>query len=888
MAKLYPPYIEGTIPAFYGTTLVVPFSMNQAVGATEVKNIVLKIKKVNSNEVIFTKYAQYFDVYGNCKATFNLTANEQELFNIGQFYRIQLAFVDINNTIGYFSSVGVIKYTAIPHIELVGMNGETSNLHMYDYVAAYRQELDPTEKLYSSRLQLFDFKGNIIKDTGERVHSVINDTLPNEALEYFSLNQDLELDQTYRLLLTMTTINGITVTSPKYRVIQRENTNLKFDETRNLIVRAKSDYDSGASIIRLESIYPDKEVMSGTFILSRSEAVRPYDWKKIQKFIIKSGKIAEIKFMDYTVEQGKNYIYSIQQYNNYGIYSTRIVSNKIYTDFEDTFLLDGERQLKIRFNSKVSSMKDNIVETKVNTIGSKYPFITRNGRVNHKEFSLSGLVSYQMDDDRVFMDWKKLGISQNITNLTSDNVYAERIFKLEVLAWLNNGKPKILKSPTEGNYIVRIMGVSMSPNEAIGRMLHTFNCTATEIAPFDYSSLTKYDFIGLQEPDRLVTKWKTINFSEKITDPDEYLLDSNGNKTINIKYKTGELLDQPIYSIKITDMLPGSKFYINNELMYIGSTGAYMTKTTAPIYSLKLPDDAKYTGSAVVEYKDILHTRFDDIRAIDLVEYPVLQIVGNSYWQNIPEGIAASINIIDMLEDVKTEVIGVPIAKFAKRGIHKIYTPYTGEAITKDSIFYSNGNSISNEYKINLNELDKLSLFEIHYSAVNCDRIIDKDGVITYVKNEVEFLPNTNLYYEPQGNKILDKNNKDPNDSNNNKIQRLKLFEVKINNNYINLEDTEERVIKDFDYSYISIGDGIIADLTVITQVMEYSYEYKNEEVLRLKIKYEIEKDKYLKNVVNPSYDGDLDSDLIKVKQMYKEMTDALDKAIIEDYTQGG
>lgn len=888
MAKLYPPHIEGTIPAFYGTTLVVPFSMNQAVGATEVKNIVLKIKKVNSNEVIFTKYAQYFDVYENCKATFNLTANEQELFNIGQFYRIQLAFVDINNTIGYFSSVGVIKYTAIPHIELVGMNKEISNLHMYDYVAAYRQELDPTEKLYSSRLQLFDSNGNIIEDTGERVHSVINDTLPNEALEYFDLSRDLKLNQTYRLLLTMITVNGIIVNSPKYKVIQRENSNLKFDETRNLVVKAKSDYDSGASIIRLESISPEKEVMSGTFILSRSEATEPYDWKKIQKFIIKSGKIAKVKFIDYTVEQGKNYIYSIQQYNNYGVYSTRIVSNKIYSDFEDTFLLDGERQLKIRFNPKISSMKDNIVETKVNTIGSKYPFITRNGRVNHKEFSLSGLVSYQMDDDRVFMDWKKLGISQNITDLTSDNVYAERTFKLEVLSWLNNGKPKILKSPTEGNYIVRIMGVSMSPNENVGRMLHTFNCTATEIAPFDYNSLKKYDFIGLQEPDRSVTKWKTINFSEKITNPEEYLLDSNGNKTIDIKYKTGELLDQPIYSIKITDMLPGSKFYINNELMYIGSTGAYMARTTAPIYSFKLPDDAKYTGNAIVEYKDILHTRFDDIEAINLIEYPVLQIVGNSYWKNVPEGVSTSINIIDMLKDVKTEVIGIPIAKFTKRGVHKIYTPYTGEAITENSIFYSNGNSISNEYKITLNTLDKLSLFEIHYSTVNCDKIIDKDGVLTYIKDGVEFLPNTNLYYEPQGNKILDKNNKDPNDKNEDTIRRLKLFEIKINDNYINLEDTEEKTIKDFNYSYISIGDGIIAELTVITQVMVYSYEYKHEKVAKFKKDYEDKRNKYLKNIVNPNYSGNLDEDLIEVKQLYKLMVDALDKAIIEDYTRGG
>ena len=55
MAKLYPPHIEGTIPAFTGATIVVPFSMNQAVGETEIKALTLKIKKVNSNEVILSK-----------------------------------------------------------------------------------------------------------------------------------------------------------------------------------------------------------------------------------------------------------------------------------------------------------------------------------------------------------------------------------------------------------------------------------------------------------------------------------------------------------------------------------------------------------------------------------------------------------------------------------------------------------------------------------------------------------------------------------------------------------------------------------------------------------------------------------------------------------------
>ena len=52
MVKLYPPVIEGTIPAFYGTTLVVPFSMNRSVGKSDIKGFSLKIKTIQSNTFI--------------------------------------------------------------------------------------------------------------------------------------------------------------------------------------------------------------------------------------------------------------------------------------------------------------------------------------------------------------------------------------------------------------------------------------------------------------------------------------------------------------------------------------------------------------------------------------------------------------------------------------------------------------------------------------------------------------------------------------------------------------------------------------------------------------------------------------------------------------------
>lgn len=868
MAKLYPPHIEGTLPAFYGTVLTVPFSMNQAVGASEIEGVVAKIKKINSNDVIETVGAFSFDLSSECQASFRLEKN----YTVGQYYRVQLAFIR-GSEIGYYSTIGVIKYTTLPVVELVDLNKKTTNLHSYEYVGSYTQT-DATEKLYSSRIQLFDANDNIIEDSGVKVHSTVNDTLPNRAVERFNLNQDLEPNQIYRLVLTMTSINGLTVVSPRYKIIQRENTELDFDETRNLIVKASVNYEEGSALIKLDSIDKNQNVVSGSFILSRSENVFPYKWERIQRFLIKSGRVNDISFNDYTIEQGKNYIYSIQQYNNYGVYSNRTISNSIYSDFEDLFLLDGERQLKIRFNPKVSSMKNTVLETKVNTIGSKYPFITRNGKVNYKEFSLSGLISYQMDNNNTFLDWKSLMGEEFFAHadLTSDNIYLERTFKLEVLDWLNNGKAKILKTPTEGNYIVRIMGVSMSPNDTLGRMLHNFSCSASEVATFNYEALTKYNFIGLQEPDKTIAKWKTINLSER---------DKNGN----IVYKTGELLSTPIYSFQITDMIPGSKIYINNELIFIGVTGSYSIKSDTPITSLRIPEDAQYSGTLLVQYKGILHTSFDDIRAIALQEYPALQIIGNCFWEK--EKITD--NIIEALEDIKRKIVSIPVARLTKREVNKIYTPYIeGNEITKESKFYINNNSLDDKYLIDLTTLDPLSLYEVHYSAVGCDVFYyhaDEDGNIikktVYNKNGQEFYPYTEQYYDPYHDEFIE--------------DSYDIFDVEIGlrgkdkdtHEFINLKETEEQTLKKLEYSYLRTGDGILTELMVFLQDMEYSFETEHEKIAPLRKEYDNLYSEIQTKLT--TIGGNVTTEDYKnMKQAYKKLIMALDEIVKEKYKQGG
>ena len=92
----------------------------------------------------------------------------------------------------------------------------------------------------------------------------------------------------------------------------------------------------------------------------------------------------------------------------------------------------------------------------------------------------------------MFIPKLELGLNQNnipTTNLVDYNIIAERKFREAVLEWLNNGQPKLFRSPTEGNCVIRLMNVSLSPNDTLGRMIYTFSATGYEIADKDYKTL---------------------------------------------------------------------------------------------------------------------------------------------------------------------------------------------------------------------------------------------------------------------------------------------------------------------------------------------------------------------------------------------------------------
>lgn len=638
MAKLFPPVIEGIVPAFYDNdegkiVIVLPFAMNRAVSQSQVKGLAIKIKTVQSSNYIYTGKTTdilNFDLEDSCWVRFIINKNEVSQMKPGLSYKFQLAYIDKTDTVGYYSTVGVGKYTKKPDVYIEGLTIGQVNSHQYQYNGFYSQKnKDTTETVYSYIFNVYNSDNEIIATSGEQLHNSSTDTEIYESYDEFFFPKELEIDKNYYIQYTVNTINNLTISSPKYRIMQK----LSIDPEINATLEAVSNQDNGYITIKLVGQKNDlglEEPVTGAFLLTRSSEDDNYtEWDEISRFKLAAQLPSRTLWTDYTIEQGKNYKYSLQQYNDNGLYSNRIYSNVIYSDFEDAFLFDGTKQLKIKYNPKIASFKKDVLETKIDTIGSKYPFILRNGRVNYKEFSISGLISYFMDEESTFLTPNEYNFKEKTTNLTGDNIAQEREFKLKVYEWLTNGESKLFRSPNEGNYIVRLMNVSLSPNDTLGRMLHTFTATAYEVAEYNYSNLSSFGFIHLEDPEVVQLCFASVNLGETYITTDDY-----GNRVVNYKYAYPAIINKyPVHSVKFTDMNPGDKVILSfydrdDEIIQIGVTGSYNVDLGVAIKSITFAQNVIPTGSAVCSYYSIQSNVFDKIDNVYINEVPVQQFIG--------------------------------------------------------------------------------------------------------------------------------------------------------------------------------------------------------------------------------------------------------------------
>lgn len=504
MSKLYPPHLEGVLPAFSGTgstlNIKIPFGLNRAVSKSEIKGFALKVKNITANMYITQTFQTAPDKFSLNKNPYVIFPVEKKFFQLGQYYKVQIAFINQSNETGYFSSVGTIKYAGKPTVTIAGLKDGQDNNHMYSYTGEYIQDSqDTSEKLYQSRFLLLDTNSNTVQSSGWILHNSLNDTAGNSAHESFTFTKALTVNATYYVQWQTESVSGLRINSAKYRVADKNNTPLKLPVT----LQAYADEEDGFIDVffRLKKGQSEKSTLTGYYTLSRMASNASNQWVELATFTFNKSAAVRHLWRDFNIEQGITYTYAIQKKNDSAgvgsiLMSSRYLSNKCTGAFLDCFISDGTRQLKIRFNSQISTFRKTILENKSETIGGKYPFVFRNGQVNYREIGISGLISYQMDDNNKFLNRKnKLGLEMPLSDQSQANITAERIFREEVEKWLTNGENKLFRSPTEGNCIVRLLDVTLSPENGVNRMLYNFSCSACEIADYNIASLKKYNLL---------------------------------------------------------------------------------------------------------------------------------------------------------------------------------------------------------------------------------------------------------------------------------------------------------------------------------------------------------------------------------------------------------
>ena len=605
--RLYPPNIAGTLPSFHtafdGTTtqLVVPFSMNMSVSALEVKGLRIRIKETATDTTLAQIDTTVWGEYeGQLSATFTLGETIVRKLVIGNHYKIQIAYMGMNDAgtayvYGYYSTPAIVKFTAKPQVKIIGLQDLIANIiNSQQFIGSYYNS-DNSEKVYQYRFILTSITGEVLEDSDWLLHNSYNDTSLTGSTDTYTMRYYMYPNRIYRIEYLVMTNNGLEASSVTYQVIQgtAEGADLEFN------LRADLDYENGRVKVFIPNPkdYPkekymmglENDILSGTFIFTRASSTSNYQqWEILANFTYQS-EYQNFVYWDYTVASGETYQYALQKYNAAGVFSQRRTSNRLQVAFEDIFLFDGTRQLKIRYNPKVASFKEVVSDTKKTTLGSKFPFILRNGVVNYKEFPVNGLLSYLSDNDRLFMSAEELNLPkyiENATDITDENIAIEKSFKLAALEWLNNGSIKVFRSPQEGNYIVRLMNVSLTPNDTLSRMLHTFTCTATQVSDFSIASLEEY---SLTSPE---ISHKMYNTYESRPIYLRNFVENQQNQGLFDKIPTYDLTSgQEVIGVKMEYMPYGSIFQWGTDYNFITGPSGYVeiirdTPVIAPLYLL--------------------------------------------------------------------------------------------------------------------------------------------------------------------------------------------------------------------------------------------------------------------------------------------------------------
>lgn len=547
---LYPPVVASSMPAFNiadgKVKIYFTLSNYNSSKIDDIKKVHVTVRRQSSNVNVLTKDTQIVEkdiLQEETDIAFNrffiqiLNSDIKDGFKEGVLYKVQLRFSDIamtgseasfyTNNIEHFSewsTVCIIKPIQVPvfYIDDFHVEGEQPketdennfNYNLADFVGIYKAE-SSGEVLKSWRLrllnnsyskdQILNIDNYTLADSGIQLVSVYNYTLDNNSLVLeCSLPYELEEKTNYKLLFQITTKNDYQ-NSILYTFKFTPQSIDALPGTFSSIINEEDGY--------IKLVYNSETPYFGNLVIRRSDSKSNFlKWEDLKNF--ESHQETTFTYYDFTAQSGLAYRYLIQRRDARGRRGTPLYTQSyVIAQWEHALLLqsngtginvDTVKQLKLKFDFQISSYKTNIAENKTDTIGSKYPFIRRNGNMYYRSFPCTGLITAFSDNTDLFTNNEELydnhvdmyeEFQGTINNFITQYDYTyERKFREKVEQFLYNTKPKLYKSMQEGNILIKLMDVSLTPKTELGRLIYSFSATAYEI---DQATIKNYDYYGL-------------------------------------------------------------------------------------------------------------------------------------------------------------------------------------------------------------------------------------------------------------------------------------------------------------------------------------------------------------------------------------------------------
>ena len=283
-----------------------------------------------------------------------------------------------------------------------------------------------------------------------------------------------------------------------------------------------------------------EELPQGFLYVTRATSLDNYKNWELISCTENNGKVDKT-FVDSTIGSLVTYRYACQyRLKKSGTWTHTYQSEEVYPDFYDMFIYRNGRQIALRYNTQITGYTPVVNRQVINTLGSRYPKFAENAHMNYKKFTISGLITSESDFNRKFLNDRDYAYEMNqydknmngkyevrndtlsdgvftytenirgyestyeaTRHLTTtnhdlapkDNWWFERQFREEALAWLNDGEPKLLRSMTEGNLVVMLTDISLTPNTQVGRRTYNISMTAYEVG--DGYSLDVLSSLGI-------------------------------------------------------------------------------------------------------------------------------------------------------------------------------------------------------------------------------------------------------------------------------------------------------------------------------------------------------------------------------------------------------